>query len=169
MRHRALAALVLAALGATCERAPERAGSVRAVATRLPKDTIRFTAPARAARCSVGTGGGLLLEGSSGGNGVLVWLRASGPLEGGSWPLLQRGDTVSRRGATVGLRFMGGDVAYGVALDSGTVTLTDDSGLITLVVSGAGISVAAAGRVDAEATFDAVPVGADTVSCRPAA
>jgi hypothetical protein len=97
---------------------------------------------------------------------VLVWLRASDSLLSGTWPLLQRGDTVSPRGATVGIRFMLGEVAHGVALDSGTVTVTEAVGRVSLAVHGAGLAVAAAGRVTAEATFDAVPVGADTASCR---
>ena len=85
---------------------------------RPPKDTIRFEAPARARRCQGGPGSGaLLLQGSSDGNGVVVWLRegrgGADSLPGGAWPLLQRGDTVSPRGATVGVRYMMGDVPHG--------------------------------------------------------
>jgi hypothetical protein len=61
---------------------------------------------------------------------------------------------------------MMGDVAHGVALDSGDVTVTALRPSVTVVVRGAGLAVSAAGRVAAELAFDAVPVGADTVSCR---
>ena len=139
---------------------------MRALVTRPPKDTVRFTAPAIASQCVGGIGHGLLLRGSTGGNGAILWLRTPDTLAAGTWPLLQRGDTVSPRGATVGVRFMEGDVAHGVALDSGEVTVTMLRPSVTLVVRGAGLAVSAAGRVAAEVAFDAVPVGADTVSCR---
>ena len=139
---------------------------MRALVTRPPKDTVRFTALAVASQCVGGTGHGLLVRGSSGGNGAILWLRTPDTLAAGKWPLLQRGDTVSSRGATVGVRFMMGDVAHGVALDSGEVTVTALRPSVTVVVRGAGLAVSAAGRVAAEVAFDAVPVGADTVSCR---
>jgi len=110
-----------------------------------------------------------LLQGSSEGNGVVVWLRGSGAdsLVGGPWPLLQRGDTVSPHGATVGVRYMMSDVAHGLALDSGAVEVRQTGGAITLVARGTGMETMAAGRVALEASFDAVPLETDTVSCRP--
>jgi len=139
---------------------------VRAFVTRPPKDTVRFTAPAIASQCVGGVGHGFLFRGSSGGDGAILWLRTPDSLALGTWPLVQRGDTVSLRGGTVGVRFMVGEVAYGVALDSGAVTVTALRPSVMLVVRGAGLAVSAAGRVTAEVAFDAVPVGADTVSCR---
>ena len=159
--------LALALLGAACGRAPEQVSRVRAGVAPPRRDTIRFEAPARAKRCSGGPG--LLLQGSSEGNGVVVWLRGSGADSpaGGPWPLLQRGDTVSPRGATVGLRYMMSDVAHGLALDSGAVEVRQTGGAITLVARGTGMETMAAGRVALVASFDAVPLEADTVSCRP--
>lgn len=141
---------------------------MRALVIRAPKDTVRFTAPALASLCVGGIGHGVLLRGSSGGNGAIVWLRTADSLAPGAriWPLLQRGDTVSSRGATVGVRFMLGDIAHGVALDSGDVTVSTLRPAVTLTVRGAGLAVAAAGRVTAEVAFDAVPIVTDTVSCR---
>lgn len=158
----------MAALSVACGSAPphQKAAVVRALVIRPPKDTVRFTVPAIASQCVGGTAHGLLLRGSSGGNGAILWLRTPDTVAAGSWPLLQRGDTVSPRGATVGVRFMVGDVALGVALDSGEVTVTVLRPAVTLVVRGAGLAVSAAGRVTAEVAFDGVPVGADTVSCR---
>ena len=161
--------VAVALLGAACGRAPEQVGRVRALVARPHNDTIRFEAPARAKRCSGGSArAGLLLQGSSEGNGVVVWLRGSRPdsLAGGPWPLVQRGDTVSPRGASVGVRYMTNDVAHGLALDSGAVEVRETGSVITLVARGTGIETAAGGRVALEASFDAVPLEADTVACR---
>jgi hypothetical protein len=80
--------------------------------------------------------------------------------------MLQRGDTVSPRGATMAVRFMEGDVAHGLALDSGTATLSGTRSLLTVSASGAGLEPGIGGRAALQATFDAVPIAADTVSCR---
>src|SRR5439155_26850084 len=128
-----IAAFVLALLGAACGSASEQAGRVHARVIRPPKDTIRFEAPARARRCSAGPGSvGMLLQGSTGGNGVILWLRAGrgggDSLAAGPWPLLQRGDTVSPRGATVAVRYMLNEVAHGLPLDSGAVEVRQTGG-----------------------------------------
>ena len=106
----------------------------------------------------------MLLRGATGGNGVVVWLRTPDSVGAGPWPLLQRGDTVSPRGGTVGVRFMVGDLAYGSTLDSGTVVVARAGHALSVEASGTALQ-GAAGRVALVATFDAVPVGADTVSC----
>ena len=159
-------------LGAACGSAPEQAGRIRALVARPPNDTIRFEAPAHATRCGGGTGrGGLLLQGSSNGNGMVVWLRATGggadSLAGGTWPLLQRGDTVSPRGATVGVRYMFHEVAHGLSLDSGTVDVRETARAFTVVARGSGHETMAAGRVALAASFDAVALEPDTASCQP--
>ena len=160
----------LALLGAACGRKPEPASRVRALVARPHQDTIRFEAPAGAKRCSGASGRwGLLLQGSRAGNGVVVWLRSRGPdaLAPGPWPLLQRGDTVSPRGATVGVRYMTSEVAHGLVLDSGAVEVRDTGRVVALVARGTGLEPAAGGRVALEVSFEAVPLEVDTVSCRP--
>src|SRR5207237_562875 len=86
------------------------------VLTRQGKDTLRIDAPVRAFRCT-GPGaqirGGLLLQGANGGNGVVVWLRTRDSVTTGPWPVVQRGDTLSPRGATVGVRFVPGGACRG--------------------------------------------------------
>jgi hypothetical protein len=159
----ALAALAVAVLGAGCRG--DRSARVWVWVARLPKDTVRFEAPARARRCSGGRGG-VLLQGASGGNGVAVWLRSPDAIASGPWPLLQRGDTVTPRGAIVGVRYNVGDYAHGAPLDSGAVHVTRTGDVITLVARGGGLDGAAHGRLSVEATFEAVPLAADTVSCR---
>jgi hypothetical protein len=142
---------------------------VHAVLTRQGKDTLRIDAPVRAQRCTgphAQIGGGLLLQGVNDGNGVVVWLRAPAPVSVGAWPVLQRGDTLSPRGAMVGVRFLIGDVAHGAPLDSGTVWVTRADSAVALVARGTGTETVSSTHMSVEATFDAVPVGADTVSCR---
>ena len=137
--------------------------------TRLGKDTLRFDAPVRAYRCTgprAQIRGGLLLQGVNGSNGVVVWLRTPDSITTGAWPLLQRGDTVSPRGATVGVRFLIGEAARGAPLDSGTVWVTRADSAVALVARGAGTETLTPTRLAVEATFDAVPVSPDTVSCR---
>ncbi|PYP80769.1 MAG: hypothetical protein DMD25_02615 [Gemmatimonadetes bacterium] len=136
---------------------------------RPPKDTIRFEAPARAHHCSGGPRSGLVLQGSSDGNGVFIWLRGgeTDSLAGGPWPLLQRGDTLSPRGGTVGVRYMLNAVAHGLPLDSGAVEVRETAHVFTVVARGTGHETMAAGRVALEASFDAVPLETDSVSCWP--
>jgi len=113
----------------------------------------------------------MLLQGSTGGNGVILWLRAGrgggDSLAAGPWPLLQRGDTVSPRGATVAVRYMLNEVAHGLPLDSGAVEVRQTGAVVTVVARGTGLETMAAGRVALEASFDAVALETVTVSCRP--
>ena len=162
-------ALALSLLGTAWCRAAHHEPRVHALLSRQGKDTVRIDAPARALRCT-GPGGqigrGLLLQGVNGGNGVLVWLRTPDSMTTGAWPVLQRGDTLTTRGATVGVRFMLGEMARGAPLDSGTVWVTRADSAIALVARGTGAETLTSTRMAVEATFDAVPIGADTASCR---
>jgi hypothetical protein len=139
---------------------------VRALVTRPPKDTLRFEAAAEASRCT-GGGGGAVVQGMREGNGVLVWLRFADSLGAGDWPLLQRGDTVSPRGAVVAARFQAGGSAHGVALDSGVVTVTPHPDGLAVAARGSGLEVGGAGRVSLDAEFRGLALRADTVACRP--
>lgn len=128
---------------------------------------MRFEAPALASRCSASAGGGVVLQGATGGNGVLVWLRYHDSLAAGEWPLIQGTDTVSPRGAQVGVRFMIGALAHGVGLDSGAVRVSKTGRFLAIGLRGSGLEAVGAVRVALDARFDAVPLGRDTVSCRP--
>jgi hypothetical protein len=129
---------------------------------RPPKDTVRFTAPATASHCA--RGGGVVLEGATGGNAAMAWLRTPDAVAAVTWPLLQRGDTVSPRGATIAVRYLLGDIAHGATMDSGSVVVTLTAHALTIRASGTGLE---ASRLGLEVTFDAVPVGSDTVPCAP--
>jgi hypothetical protein len=56
----------------------------------------------------------------------MAWLRTPDSIAAVTWPVLQRGDTVSPRGATIAVRYFLGDVAHGVVMDSGSVAVTRD-------------------------------------------
>jgi hypothetical protein len=98
---------------------------------------------------------------------VVAWLRTGDTVASGAWPVLQRGDTMSPRGATVAVRYMVKDLPHGVTLDSGSVAVRRNGGVLTVVARGVGLESAITGRVSLEASFDAVPIGADSVPCRP--
>lgn len=175
MRSIAVATLTLAALAA-CGNAPagDPVGRVRAVVTRPPKDTTRFEAPAHASRCAPIDSGparrvgvGVLLRGARAGSGVVVWLRAPDTIASGPWPVLQRGDTATPRGATVAVRYMVKDLPHGFTLDSGSVDVRRDGRLLTVAARGAGLESAVMGRVTLHASFDAVALERDTVPCQP--
>ncbi len=108
----------------------------------------------------------MLVQGTKDGNGVLLWLRYEDSVQGGEFPMLGRGDTGAPHGAIVAVRFMIGDAAHGVTLDSGTVSVTPADGLLTARARGSGLDVAGVGRVALEASFDSVVAGSDTAVCQ---
>jgi hypothetical protein len=139
-----------------------------------PRDSVRFVTSASLRRC--GGGRGFILEGEVRGNGVLVWLRPGDSPPQGRYPVLQRGDTLTRRGAVVAVRFMTAELAHGVVLDSGsvTVTISGDSSAgkrrVAAEVDGGGLETVGARRVRVEAAFTTpspppARSGADTVRC----
>jgi hypothetical protein len=131
-------------------------------------DTIHFAAPAAALGCSDGRS--LLLQGAGEhGNGVLVRLRYSDSLGPGSFPLMALGDSITPRGANVAVRYMKGDVAHGLALDSGGVDLTATGDALAARVRGSGLEGGV--RVAVDAAYAGVPLPpppptGDTVPCR---
>jgi len=129
-------------------------------------DTVRFEAPATAAPCGRATLG-LVLQGSTGGNGVLIWVRPGDSAAWGDFSLLARADSSAARGAVVALRFMVGDAAHGVTLDSGAVSVTRVSPERELHarVRASGQETIVPGRVALDARFEAVPLARDTVTC----
>lgn len=127
------------------------------------RDTIEFAATAQGRRC--GGRRGILLEGISGGNGVLLWVHSgNGPVPG-MYPLLTFGDTSTPHGAVATARFMVGLADRGVALDSGAVELAVNGGRIEATASGSGIEPAAGERVTLRASFHDVRLAPDTVGC----
>ena len=158
---------MLLALGAAAcgSRGAGPAARLRARIIRQSRDTLRFEIPAVASRCAPAVGDGLVLQGSEHGNGVLVYLRSSDSVATGEYPLMARADSTTARGAIVTARFQTGDVAHGVVLDSGTVSVTRAGDVLTASARGTGAEVAGTGRVALAASFESVRIGADTVPC----
>jgi hypothetical protein len=127
-------------------------------------DTIAFAVPAAAQQCT-GRRAILLQAADERGSGVLALLRYGDSLTTGPFPLLALGDSLTPRGANVAVRYMKGDVAGGVSLDSGAVELTATRDGLTARVRGSGLEVGL--RVAVDATFEGVPrpAAGDTVPC----
>ncbi len=157
--------LALGAADAACGSSAPPPARLRARVTRPPKDTVSFEAPAAASRCGR-TGLGLLLHGSAGGSGVLIWLRPGDSLAPGEFPLLPRADSSARRGATVAVRFMIGDATHGFTLDSGEVAVTRAEASLTASARGSGPDAIVGVRAGLEASFESVPLETDTVACQ---
>jgi hypothetical protein len=163
--------LVLLALCAACGAAqqPSGGGRVRVEVRRPPAvvDSAKFEAHVTARRC--GSGRGLVLEGVDGGNGVLVWIRfaPAESLTAGPYAMLVRGDTVARRGAVATVRWMQGEAAHGMLLDSGTVTVSSPpvAGRMSASAAGSGIEYIGARRASVTAVFSDVRVAAETTGC----
>jgi len=160
MRRVAWIALLAVACGDPT--APGGVGRVQ-IALVGTNDTVRFEVPVTATRC--GGGAGLLVHGERRGQGVLVWLRGARP-DTGTHPLLTRGDTVATRGAIAAVRYLVGEMAHGVTLDDGTVTVTRAEPPFELAIRGRGVEVAMAAQRNAEVVLEGVTLGADTASCR---
>ncbi len=125
---------------------------------------MRFETSAAAYRCA--QPGAMVLQGSGGGNGVLLWLRYGDSLGAGDYPIRTRGDTTPH-GAAAAVRFTIRDYAHGAPLDSGAVSVTRGPAGISARVRGSGLEAGGAQRVRVDASLDAVALsGGDTVTCR---
>lgn len=127
------------------------------------RDTTRFTVSVTAQHC--GPGRGLLLHGQHEGAGVLVWLRYAGGLDTGTFPLISRGDTATSPGAIAGVRFLHGQVASGMTIDDGSVTVTHAAPPYAVHIQGVGVETAIAQQRRADLTLEDVPLLSDTVPC----
>jgi len=156
--------VVAAALAAGCDGRASRTGRLDARFIEPPHDTAHFTGDARASRCAGGRG--VVLEGTSEANGVLVWVRGGGPTTDGSYVPLPRGDSMTPKGAVVSARLATRMPSRGVLLDSGSVVVTSAGGRMNARIAGRGVDLSSAARVAVEITFDSVPPPSDTVECR---
>ncbi len=126
-------------------------------------DSIVFDAAATARIC---TGGhGLLLEGANGGSGLLVWIRASGPVTVGTYAALPRGDSTSARGAVIAARYLVHEAPHGFAADTGAVTLLAAGPAYAARLHGRGIEVSTATRPTIDAEIQGARVEGDSIAC----
>ena len=138
---------------------------MRATVVPVHADTVTFAVPAAAHRCSGGPS--LLLQAADDhGNGVLVLLRYGDSLVTGSLPVIALGDSITPRGSNVAVRYMKGDVAHGLSLDSGAVDLTMSGGVLAARAHGSGLETSIRVAVDAAYADVPLPASADTVPCR---
>ena len=150
-----------------CACAPRTPPAPRALEARLAlrtRDTVLIHAAATAQRCERGKG--MLLVGTDGGAGVLLWARAPGPLPTGDYPVLPRGDSTTPRGATVSVRYMNAEASLGVMLDSGTVAFTLTGDRVSAHIRGSGLEPAGGVRAGLDAVFSPLLVAPDSASCR---
>ncbi len=150
-------------LCAACGAAQQPDGRLRAAVRRPGVDSARFEAAATARRC--GAGHGVVLEAVQRGNALLVWLRFPDSLTAGSYSLLTRGDTAARRGAVTAVRWMQGEAAHGLVLDSGAVTVTPEAGHLTVRAQGSGLEYSGARRASVDAVFEQMTLAAETTAC----
>ena len=158
-------AAVVLVLASACS--PRTAPASRLLEARLAlrtRDTVLIRAAATAQQCDRGKG--LLLVGTDGGSGVLLWARGSGPLVTGDYPVLPRGDSTTPRGATVSVRYMNADAGRGVMLDSGTVAVTLNGDRVSAHIRGSGLEPAGGVRAGLDAVFSPMVVTPDSASCR---
>ena len=149
-----------------CEAAQQPGGRLRAEVHRVGIDSARFEADATAHRC--GSGHGVVLEAAARGNGLLVWLRFPDSLTAGVYQPLGRADSTIPRGAVTVVRWMQGDAAHGIVLDSGAVTVTPAAGHLTVRAQGSGLEYVGARRASVDAVFEQVVLAAETTGCRGA-
>jgi len=153
--------MILAIAACSTEAPP----SVRVKAVPAHADSVVFVAPATAHLCSGGRA--LLLQAADDhGNGALLLLRHGDSLVTARLPLIALGDSITPRGANAAFRYMIGDVAHGLSLDSGTVDLTVSGGALTARAHGSGLDVGVRVAVDAAYGGVLLPAAADTVPCR---
>jgi hypothetical protein len=95
-----------------------------------------------------------------------VLLRRGDSLATGSFPLIALGDSITQRGANVAVRYMQGDVAHGLSLDSGAVELTATGDALAGQVQGSGLEGGVRAKIDAVFAGVSLPPPGDTVPCR---
>ncbi len=161
MTHRLVPLATLLVAGC----APDASGPGRFTATvaRAQLDTVRLTIPVIARPCAGGTG--LVISGTAGGDGVLIWLGDSTAADTGAYTINTAADSVAGRHARVSLRFQTGDLARAVALDSGTVRLASDGATFAGSVTGSGSDPSAGDRPLVRGGFRGI-AGGDSVPCR---
>jgi hypothetical protein len=158
---RGLAALLLVL--ACCKSAAEERRRFKATVVHPPRDTIRFTSPAKAQSCD--DRGSLLLEAVSiEGNGMLVRVRWGSTRDSSAYPVITPSDVSTVRGATVAVRYMIRQVSHTFALDSGAVSLRQSGRTLSAHIEGWGFDNAV--RTTAAADYADVPLEDDVVPCR---
>lgn len=165
MRRRAL--LVALAIGAGCRGQSAKSGVVRVTVVGLDSTRTELTVPVTATRCTEGMG--LLITGVSDRQGMLVWVATAGGADSGGFPLSAAGDSLLARHARASLRYLADERPHALALDSGTVLLARDGGVLRGTLTGSGLDPSAGHRPLVRAEIRGVPISADSEPCRAGA
>jgi len=150
--------LLLAACGA-----PAPTGLAHVRVTLGISDSVAFDAVATTRLCAGGHG--IVLEGVTGGQGVLVWIRSPGAVTAGAYPVVPRGDSTSPRGAIIAARYLVHEAPHGFSADTGSVTLLAAGPAYAARLQGRGIEVSAATRPSLDAEIHGARVEGDSIHC----
>ncbi len=155
--------IALGLAGGCAEGAPTSEGAIRVSVSRPQLAPVELAVAARAYPCA--GGGGQVVTGTGGLQGILLWLvPGSGP-DTGAYTVNRGADSVPGRHARVSLRYLAGDVAHSLALDSGTVQLRLDGDGLAGTVGGSGFEAAESVRPLVRAVFQGIRVMPDSESC----
>jgi hypothetical protein len=147
-----------------CDGAPaEGPRLVDAMVAFPPRDTIRFSVPAKMRRCT--DGHSMLFEAvGPEGSGVLMRLQYRDSLVPASYRIAVPGDTAAP-GAMVTVRYLLREIGHTFFFDTGTVQVRREDGKIGGRIQGSGIENAI--RTPTRIDYHDVPLPprADTVSC----
>lgn len=160
--RRGVLLVVLAAVAACGDRATA-AGSIRVTVTRPQVAPVMLAVPARAHRC-IG-GDGRVITGAADMQGMLVWLVPAGGPDTGAFTVNRGADSVPGRHARVSLRYLAGDMAHALALDSGTVVVRLDGTVLAGSVGGSGFDATESVRPLVDAVFQGIRVMPDSQPC----
>ena len=98
---------------------------------------------------------------------MLVWLHRGDSIPSDDYAIRGVRDTVTLQGAGVAVRYMTGDVAHGLSLDSGSATLRHAGQPWNLAVHGSGLEIPGGLRVMLAAEYWDLAPATDTISCEP--
>lgn len=159
---RRVAPLVALGLATACDRVPAE-GAIRVTVDRPQLAPVVLTVPARSHPCTGGAG--QVIAGTAELQGMLVWLVPGEGPDTGAYPVNRGADSVPGRHARVGLRYLAGDAAHNLALDSGTVLVRLDGTGLAGSVGGSGFEAAENARPMVQAAFQGIRVMPDSEPC----
>lgn len=155
---------VLLGVAAACGGA--QGGTIRVTIERPQLDLVEFELAATAQPCA--GGGGRMLSGTNGLQGMLVWIVTEGGPDSGAFPINRGADSVPVPHSRVSLRYLTGDIAHAIALDSGTVEVRPERPGGTTVsgsVVGSGFDSGENLRPLVRATFQGIRARPDSEAC----
>ena len=156
-------ALVALGLAAACRDGAAPDGTIRVIVTRPQLAPVELSVPAHARPC-FGEPGRVIL-GAADLQGILIWVVTGTGPDTGAFTVNRGVDSVPGRHARVSLRYLAGDMAHSLALDSGTVRVRRDGATFAGSLTASGYDATEAGRALVEATLRGIPLLPDSEPC----